>query len=73
MRYRTLGERGPAVSAVGVGGNNFGSRLDEEGTKAVVHAALDAGNEDDGSAGSAIDDIHGVWPVRKDGPYARTL
>lgn len=43
MRYRILGERGPAVSVVGVGGNNFGSRLDEEGTKAVVHAALDAG------------------------------
>ncbi|MCT9078264.1 aldo/keto reductase [Streptomyces fulvoviolaceus] len=43
MRYRTLGERGPAVSVVGLGGNNFGSRLDEEGTKAVVHAALDAG------------------------------
>lgn len=43
MRYRPLGERGPAVSVVGVGGNNFGSRLDEEGTTAVVHAALDAG------------------------------
>ncbi|MGY0057788.1 aldo/keto reductase [Streptomyces sp. LZ34] len=43
MRYRTLGERGPAVSVVGLGGNNFGSRLDEDGTKAVVHAALDAG------------------------------
>ncbi|MFJ8467194.1 aldo/keto reductase [Streptomyces swartbergensis] len=43
MRYRTLGERGPTVSVVGVGGNNFGSRLDENGTKAVVHAALDAG------------------------------
>jgi len=43
MRYRTLGERGPTVSVVGLGGNNFGSRLDEEGTKAVVHAALDAG------------------------------
>ncbi|MFJ2818560.1 aldo/keto reductase [Streptomyces sp. NPDC087294] len=43
MRYRTLGARGPVVSVVGVGGNNFGSRLDEEGTKAVVHAALDAG------------------------------
>jgi aryl-alcohol dehydrogenase-like predicted oxidoreductase len=43
MRYRTLGARGPTVSVVGVGGNNFGSRLDEEGTKAVVHAALDAG------------------------------
>jgi len=43
MRYRTLGERGPAVSVVGVGGNNFGARLDADGTKAVVHAALDAG------------------------------
>ncbi|MFF3332919.1 aldo/keto reductase [Streptomyces sp. NPDC002888] len=43
MRYRGLGERGPTVSVVGLGGNNFGSRLDEEGTKAVVHAALDAG------------------------------
>ncbi|MBR8640526.1 aldo/keto reductase [Streptomyces tuirus] len=43
MRYRTLGERGPEVSVVGVGGNNFGSRLDEDGTRAVVHAALDAG------------------------------
>jgi aryl-alcohol dehydrogenase-like predicted oxidoreductase len=43
MRYRTLGERGPTVSVVGLGGNNFGSRLDEEATTAVVHAALDAG------------------------------
>ncbi|MEU6147691.1 aldo/keto reductase [Streptomyces sp. NPDC047081] len=43
MRYRTLGARGPTVSVVGVGGNNFGSRLDQEGTRAVVHAALDAG------------------------------
>ncbi|MCX5061966.1 MULTISPECIES: aldo/keto reductase [unclassified Streptomyces] len=43
MRYRTLGERGPTVSVVGVGGNNFGARLDEDGTKAVVHTALDAG------------------------------
>ncbi|MFJ2968641.1 aldo/keto reductase [Streptomyces collinus] len=43
MRYRLIGERGPTVSVVGVGGNNFGSRLDEDGTKAVVHAALDAG------------------------------
>lgn len=28
---------------VGLGGNNFGRRLDEDGTRAVVHAALDAG------------------------------
>lgn len=43
MRYRLIGERCPTVSVVGVGGNNFGSRLDKDGTKAVVHAALDAG------------------------------
>ena len=43
MRYRRLGDHGPEVSVVGLGGNNFGSRLDEDGTKAVVHAALDAG------------------------------
>ena len=43
MRYRQLGSAGPVVSVVGLGGNNFGSRLDEDGTKAVVHAALDAG------------------------------
>jgi aryl-alcohol dehydrogenase-like predicted oxidoreductase len=31
------------VSVVGLGGNNFGSRLDLEGTRAVVSAALDQG------------------------------
>jgi aryl-alcohol dehydrogenase-like predicted oxidoreductase len=31
------------VSAVGVGCNNFGPRIDEAATRAVVHAALDAG------------------------------
>ncbi len=31
------------VSVVGLGCNNFGPRLDEAGTRAVVHAALDAG------------------------------
>lgn len=43
MRYQRLGLGGPAVSVVGLGGNNVGSRLDEDGTRAVVHAALDAG------------------------------
>jgi aryl-alcohol dehydrogenase-like predicted oxidoreductase len=31
------------VSVVGLGCNNFGSRLDEDGSRRVVHAALDAG------------------------------
>jgi aryl-alcohol dehydrogenase-like predicted oxidoreductase len=38
-----LGNDGPEVSVVGLGCNNFGMRVDLEGTRAVVHAALDAG------------------------------
>jgi aryl-alcohol dehydrogenase-like predicted oxidoreductase len=38
-----LGNEGPEVSAVGLGTNNFGMRVDLEGTRAVVDAALDAG------------------------------
>jgi aryl-alcohol dehydrogenase-like predicted oxidoreductase len=43
MRYRSLGESGLQVSVVGLGCNNFGSRLDVDGTRAVVDAAIDAG------------------------------
>ncbi|MDN5791234.1 MAG: aldo/keto reductase [Micrococcales bacterium] len=43
MTYRPLGDSGLTVSAVGLGCNNFGRRLDEEATRAVVRAALDAG------------------------------
>lgn len=43
MRQRSLGNSGIKVSAVGLGCNNFGSRVDAAGTKAVVEAALDAG------------------------------
>jgi aryl-alcohol dehydrogenase-like predicted oxidoreductase len=38
---RELG--GLGVSAVGLGSNNFGRRVDLEGTRAIVDAALDAG------------------------------
>jgi len=41
MRTRTLGLL--EVSIVGLGCNNFGRRVDEAGTRAVVDAALDAG------------------------------
>ncbi len=43
MRYRQLGPSGLQVSAIGLGTNNFGRRLDAGGTEDVVHAALDAG------------------------------
>jgi aryl-alcohol dehydrogenase-like predicted oxidoreductase len=43
MRYRSLGTSGLLVSVVGLGCNNFGRRLDAEGTRAVVDAAIDAG------------------------------
>src|ERR1019366_10780836 len=43
MHYRPLGNSGLLVSVVGLGCNNFGRRLDAEGTRAVVGAALDAG------------------------------
>jgi aryl-alcohol dehydrogenase-like predicted oxidoreductase len=41
MRTRKLGPL--EVSVVGLGCNNFGGRVDEEGTRAVVDAALEAG------------------------------
>jgi len=43
MRYRSLGNSGLVVSAAGLGCNNFGRRLDETATRAVVDAALEAG------------------------------
>jgi aryl-alcohol dehydrogenase-like predicted oxidoreductase len=41
VRTRSIGSL--SVSVVGVGCNNFGSRLDEAASAAVVHAALEAG------------------------------
>ena len=43
MLTRRLGAEGPEVSVVGLGCNNFGGRVDLDGTRAVVGAALDAG------------------------------
>jgi aryl-alcohol dehydrogenase-like predicted oxidoreductase len=43
MRMRRLGAEGPEVSVVGLGCNNFGGRVDRNGTRVVVDAALDAG------------------------------
>jgi aryl-alcohol dehydrogenase-like predicted oxidoreductase len=43
MRYRSLGDSGLMVSVAGLGCNNFGSRIDLAGTRAVVDAAIDDG------------------------------
>ena len=43
MTLVPLGERGPQVSRVGLGCNNFGRRTDFDGTREVVDAALEAG------------------------------
>ncbi len=43
MKQRNLGASGLLVSEVGIGCNNFGNRLDLEGTRAVVAAALELG------------------------------
>jgi aryl-alcohol dehydrogenase-like predicted oxidoreductase len=43
MRQNRLGRSELTVSAVGLGCNNFGRRLDRAGTCAVIDAALDAG------------------------------
>jgi aryl-alcohol dehydrogenase-like predicted oxidoreductase len=43
MRYRRLGASGLVVSVVGIGCNNFGRKVDADGTRAVVDAALDHG------------------------------
>ena len=43
METRVLGKNGPKVSAIGLGCNNFGGRLDLAGTREVVAKALDLG------------------------------
>jgi aryl-alcohol dehydrogenase-like predicted oxidoreductase len=43
MRERRVGNSALHVSVVGLGGNNFGRRLDAERTRGVVHAALEVG------------------------------
>ena len=43
MSYRRLGGSGLVVSTVGLGCNNFGMRIDQAATQAVVDAAIDEG------------------------------
>ena len=43
MHKRKLGHSTLEVTVVGLGGNNFGGRIDFEATKKVVHKAFDLG------------------------------
>ena len=43
MEYGRLGRSGLQVSVIGLGCNNFGGRMDEQATRAVVDASLDQG------------------------------
>jgi aryl-alcohol dehydrogenase-like predicted oxidoreductase len=43
MEYRSLGRSGVQVSAVGLGTDQFGTRVDQDGVTTIVRAALDQG------------------------------
>ncbi len=43
MEHRNLGRSGLRVSAIGLGCNNFGGRIDLDAARAVIHKALDCG------------------------------
>ena len=43
MQIRNLGGSGLRVSAVGLGCNNFGQRIDLETSRKVIHKAIDLG------------------------------
>jgi aryl-alcohol dehydrogenase-like predicted oxidoreductase len=43
MEIRNLGRSGLRVSAIGLGCNNFGGRIDLDATRKVIHKALDLG------------------------------
>lgn len=43
MEYRRLGNSGLKVSEIGLGGNSFGERADEQTSIATINHALDMG------------------------------
>ena len=43
MEYRHLGNSGVKVSAIGLGANQFGRRVDAQGTAAIIHRAMELG------------------------------
>ena len=72
MEYRNLGKAGVKVSAIGVGCNQFGRKVDAAGTKAIVQRALDEGINffdtadvygDPGGRSEEVlgEALHGLW------------
>jgi aryl-alcohol dehydrogenase-like predicted oxidoreductase len=43
MEYRRLGRSGLKISVVGLGGNQFGGKVDQAGTARIVHSAMERG------------------------------
>jgi aryl-alcohol dehydrogenase-like predicted oxidoreductase len=43
MEYRSLGRSGVKVSVIGLGGNQFGAKVDGDATTRIVHQAMDLG------------------------------
>jgi aryl-alcohol dehydrogenase-like predicted oxidoreductase len=43
MEYRSLGASGLKVSAIGLGTNQFGGKVDQETARSIIHAAIDLG------------------------------
>ena len=43
MKYRRIGSSGLKVSVIGLGGNNFGARADEETSVKIINDALEMG------------------------------
>jgi aryl-alcohol dehydrogenase-like predicted oxidoreductase len=72
LEQRNLGRSGLIVSAVGLGCNNFGGRIDRERTVAVVHKALDLGitffdtSDTYGERGASEEYLGGALAGRRD-------